>query len=314
MESDRLGLMKARKYIIFECVGEPAKDIMGTAVAASLKLAHPERDIVVVSAHPDIWLHNPSIYRVYRLGAMAYFYDDFVKNQDTIIFRHDPYATTDFAYGRKHIIDIWCDLCKVPRAGTMPSLHFTWREKEAVGKLSNSLIWPLMHIQASGSTDPKLPYMWQKDIPAPTVERIAAEAEKKGYVISGIRAPHHSDTPHNTMPGGYPLTYRQTLCALMYSKKRLLIDADMIQAATALNLPSVVLYITGSSQVTGYEMHRNIRALEHLSKEERKKRAPLLDFISSYKEGYDIGGTFRTCPFPLDNLFSADEILTSLDL
>ena len=308
--------MKSEKYIIFECIGEPAKDIMATAVVASLKLAHPDRQIIVVTLHPDIWLHNPDVFRVYKIGAMAYFYDDFVKGKDTLVFRNDPYVTTDFAYGRKHVIDIWCDLCKVPRKGTMPSLHFTWREKEAVGKLTNSLIWPLFHIHATGSLDPNLPYLWQKDIPPPIVQRIAVEAEKKGYYISGIRAPHHAGGVQNTSAGGYPFTYRQTLCSLMFSKKRLLIDSDMIQAATALNLPSVALYVAGSPKVTGYDMHRNISALAHLSKEEKKKpeNVRLADFISSYKESYDIGGAMRVCPFPLDNLFSADEILTSLDL
>ncbi len=297
-----------RSYIVFECIGDPSKDLMGTAVAESIKKAYPEREIVVVTQAPEVWLHNPNIYRIYRAGMLTYFYDDYMKDADTLVFRHDPYTTTEFAYSRKHLIDIWCELCGVPRAGSMPSLHFTWREKEAAGKLTASPK-PIFLIQATASLDTSLPYLWQRDIPIPVAEYIVDRMHARGYQTVQVGANHH---PQLRNVASLPLDFRQTLCAVMYTEKRLLVDSYALQAATAHNLPSVAAYVTGSPKVSGYDMHKNVSAFGHLNSKGRVAFEPLINYMESYKDGYDLTGAMRNCPYLLDGLFDPDEILEKL--
>ncbi len=297
------------RYSIFECAGDPAKDLMGTAVVAALKKADPERAIVVVTLHPEVWLHNPNVYRVYKFGQMSYFYDDYVKDKDSRIFRHDPYVTTDFAYGRKHVIDIWCELCGVKRGGALPSLHFTWREKEAAGKLTAS-VKPLFFIQATGSLDPHLAFAWQRDIPLRVAEEVVAKMNAKGYQSIQIKEGHHP-----ALAGTMPLLFdlRLTLCAISFSKKRLFIDSSCLQAATAHGLHSVALYTTGSPKVTGYGLHTNIPAFSHLNAKGKHAYEKLIDFVGTYKEGYDLTGAMRLSPYDLTPLFDADRIVETLE-
>ena len=122
-------------YLVFECLGQPDKDLAATAVVRALKKAHSKRQIVVVSANPEVWWHNPNVYRVYKAGAMPYFYDDYIHNQETIIHRLDPFQATDAIYRRRPLNQIWCELCQVPSAGDKSELYFTGREREVVGKL-----------------------------------------------------------------------------------------------------------------------------------------------------------------------------------
>lgn len=122
-------------YIVFEIQGDQAKNITATAVARALHKAYPDRKIIVVTGSPEVWLHNPHVYRFYALGGMAYFYDDYIKDKDTLILRHDPAQTEDFAYARKPLAHIWCNLFNIPHDGERIDLFFTWREEEAVTKI-----------------------------------------------------------------------------------------------------------------------------------------------------------------------------------
>jgi len=296
-------------YTVFESVGDAAKDLMGTAVVSALKKAQPEREIVVVTLHPEVWLHNPAVHRVYRLGSMAYFYDDFVKDKDVLILRHDPYTTTDYLYSRKHLIEIWCDLCKVPYNGELPNLHFTWREREAAQKLTTSNK-PLFFIHATTSADQKLPTFWAKDIPIALAQAVVNEMNKRGYQTVQLRDPHHP------MLGGastLDFNLRQTLCAIQFAKKRLFVDSFASQTAAAFGLPAVIAYVTGDPKLTGYKTEKSLKALEHLNKEGMKSVEKLAEYIDSYKEGYDIAGAMRMSPFPLESLFSLERIITALE-
>src|SRR5258708_7492660 len=121
--------MKNQDYIIFECAGDTNKNILATAVIASIKKTYSIKKIIVVTEHPEVYLHNPNVYRVYKFGNLSYFYDDYVKDKESLIFRHDPEATSDFIYKKKDTIDIWCDIYKIERRNSVPALYFTWREK-----------------------------------------------------------------------------------------------------------------------------------------------------------------------------------------
>ena len=79
------------KYIVWHIEGGLGKNIAATALLNSLKEKHPERKIVIVASYPEIFIGLPAVYRIYRLGLTSYFYDDYIKNKDTIVFKHETY-------------------------------------------------------------------------------------------------------------------------------------------------------------------------------------------------------------------------------
>ena len=57
----------------------------------SIRSAYPDYKVVVVTAWPEDFLNNPDIYRVYKFGSIPYFYEDYIKDKNTKIFRLEPY-------------------------------------------------------------------------------------------------------------------------------------------------------------------------------------------------------------------------------
>lgn len=296
------------KYCIFECNGDESKNLLATAVVSSIKKAMPERQIVVVTHFPEIWLHNPNVYRVYKMGNLSYFYDDYVKEKDSIIFRHDPMQTSDFAYDKKHIISIWCDLCSVPYDGSRPQLFFTWREEEAAQKLTAGN-GPLFLLQTHRSSVAlNINHFWATDMPIAIAEEVVGIMNARGY-----RTAHIKSAGSPAIKGAMPLNFdlRQTLCAIQYSDARLFIDSFAQHAAAALGMPSVVAWVTGNPAVSGYKMHTNI--LPKFDDKEEIAGLTQKDFAASFKEGFEFTPSMLKSPFPMERIYKVKEITEALE-
>ena len=97
-----------KKYSIFHVEGGLGKHVMSTAVAQCIKNNYPDRELIVVCAYPEIFLNLQFVDRVYRLGNTSYFYEDFIKNKDSKIFKHEPYFTEDHIHKKLNLIENWC--------------------------------------------------------------------------------------------------------------------------------------------------------------------------------------------------------------
>ncbi len=247
------------QYIIFESIGEASKDILGTAVVAAIHHTYPDHRIVVSSLHPEIWLHNPDVYRVYRPDTASYFFDDYVAAGTSMIFKHDPYHTDAFLLKGAHLIEAWCDLCGVPYHDELPRLYPTAREREVAQKMLSS-DKPIFLIQIHGEGD-AMPYPlpWSRNIEVAVADDVATEMQKLGYRVLQL-AP-----PGATLATGaerLALDNRLLIAALPFTAKRLFIDSFPQHAAAAQNLPSVVLWNTLDETQHGYALHKNIRPQE----------------------------------------------------
>ena len=288
------------RFIIFECAHDLKQNILATAVVSSIKKAHPDRKIIVVTSTPEVWLHNPNVYRFYGIGRMSYFYDDFVNNKDVVIMRHNPMVTDDFMCKRKHLIEIWCDLCRVPYDGSLPKLFFTWREHEAVTNLTAS-DKPLFFIQTNAPMmSPNVPHFWATDIPLSIAQKVVDAMNEKGYASVHVRT---DNQPALLNVNTLAFDPRLLLCAINRSSKRLLIDSYMMQAATAFKLPSVVAWIAHDPKIVGYEMHKNISA--HTEKD-------FQDFIDGYTESFVIGDAQLSCLYDLRGIFDPEKLIKEL--
>ena len=136
------------KYIVWHIEGGLGKNIAATSLLKTLKEKHPERKIVIVASYPEIFLNLPSVYRVYRLGSTQYFYNDYIKNKDTIVFKHEPYYETQHILKNKHLIANWCKILDIEYKNQSPVLNFN------IIHQINSTKWnrekPMLLIQTNG--------------------------------------------------------------------------------------------------------------------------------------------------------------------
>jgi hypothetical protein len=294
--------MEEKKYSIFHIEGGLGKHIAATAVVKAIKNNHPDRELIVVCAYPQIFLNLNYVYRVYRIGNAPYFYKNYIDQQDSLIFKHEPYFTTDHIHKKMSLIENWCKLYDLEYNDEQPEVKFNTRELQKYGNMWKTNK-PIFVIQSNGGTynqESGLPYRWTRDIPFNIVQSIV-EKYKDDYHILQITRPG-SPVAVGATAVLHEMTTHELLSVLLYSDRRLLIDSSLQHAAAAFNLPSTVLWIGTSPKLFGYDVHDNIVA-------EIPEDQKLPD---SYFFDYDFEGQIIDYPFENETIFDIDEIIKSL--
>jgi hypothetical protein len=290
------------KYIVFHIDGGAGKNVIATAVCRSIKAAYPEHKLVVVTAWPEVFLHNPNIYRVYKFGHVPYFYEDYIKNKDSKILRLEPYHTEDFLYRRKHLSEIWCDLFNIQTTGEKPEIFLTQRELMYMERKIEKN-GPILLIQTSGGADNQQhPYSWARDLPPSIAQDVVNSVKDKFSKILHVRRenqPALENTIHVTD------SLRNIFCCIALSDKILGIDSLIQHAAAAVEKPATVCWITNSPTVFGYKLHNNILADGHKIFSHQ---------IDHYLDQADwIGNNFYQCDYAdLNTIFNRNEIVNSI--
>lgn len=286
-------------YILFEIQGGIGKNIMATAVAKSIKDYYRNHKLIIVTAWKDVWLELPFVDEIRHFQETGGIYDTYIKDQNVLIFRHDPYASTEYITRKKHLIEIWCDLFNIPCTQKMPILRFNDVE---ISNMQRSIQTekPLMVLQANGGAHqgatPK--YSWPRDLPHDSVTRII-NILKDEFHIFNLRNNNQFMYEHTQTA---EVSLRQAMLLIKFSKYRLLIDSFGQHAAAAFNLPSTVCWIGNSPVTLGYEIHDNIQARFP------DKRTTQ----SSYLEPYDISGIDTQYPYNNLQIFDEQKIIDSI--
>jgi hypothetical protein len=294
--------MEEKKYSIFHIEGGLGKHIAATAVAKTIKHNHPDRELIVVCAYPQIFLNLNYVHRVYRIGNTPYFYNDYIDQKDSLIFKHEPYFTTDHIHKKMSLIENWCKLYNLEYNDDQPEVKLNPRELQKYGNMWKTNK-PIFVIQSNGgmySQESGLPYRWTRDLPFNVVQSIV-EKYKDDYHILQVTRPG-SPVAIGATAVSHELTTHELLSILLYSDRRLLIDSSLQHAAAAFNLPSTVLWIGTSPKLFGYDVHDNIVA-------EIPENQKLPD---SYLFDYDFEGQLHDYPFKDENIFDLNEIIKSL--
>jgi hypothetical protein len=61
------------KFVVFHVEGGLGKNVASTAIIKNIYKKYPDRKLIVVCSFPEIFLNNPYIHRVYRLGVSPIF-------------------------------------------------------------------------------------------------------------------------------------------------------------------------------------------------------------------------------------------------
>ena len=101
------------KFLIWHIEGGLGKNVAATSLLPELAKKYKSRKIIVVASYPEVFLNNPHVYRVYRVGLTQYFYEDYILGKDTLVFRHEPYFQTGHILKQKHLVENWAELLGV---------------------------------------------------------------------------------------------------------------------------------------------------------------------------------------------------------
>lgn len=287
-------------YSIFHIEGGIGKNILATSVVSSLKKSNPERNIIIVSAWPQVWFNNPNIFQVFPFNQLANFYRNYIKEKNVKIFRHEPYHSEDYILNKKHLINVWCDLLNVPWDGSSPKLYFSPLELEFIKiKILQNVNKPIFIIHKNGGSPNARLYSWYRDIPLQNAIDVV-NYFKNDYHIYQI-AYENQDIIEGC--NRLNLDTREILASFIFSQKRLLIDSFSQHASVALGVKSVVCWIGNDPNVLGYSTNINIKP----------NIEPVYDtYHSSYLEDFDIGGNPIQFPYDRLKLFDSGEIINKI--
>lgn len=295
--------MENKKYSLFHVEGGLGKHVASTAVAQCIKNNFPDRELIVVCAYPEVYLHLPFIHRVYRLGNTPYFYQDYINGKDTKIFKAEPYFTDDHIHKKLPLIENWCKLHQLEYGGQLPSLNPNIRQYQ-----NGITRWhrdkPIFLINTNGGPlqGQPYPYSWARDMPFELALKIVEPYRNTHHIMQVCRE------GCGIIPGveviNMPLSNIELFLLLLKTDKRVLIDSSLQHAAKAFGLRSTVLWVTTSPKLFGYDTHFNVVA----------KLPEDIKLPDSYLFDYNFHGELHECPlFNLD-IFDIDEIISTINL
>lgn len=289
------------KYSIFHVEGGLGKNIASTAVAKCIKKNHPNRKLIVVSSYPHVFLNLPYVDRVYKIGITPYFYQDYIEDKDSLVFRNDPYFTTDHIHKTLPLIENWCKLYGLKYSGESPEILFNAREIQT-GRINWARRKPIMVIQTNGGpiSDQPYKYSWTRDIPHLVSKEIVDSFKEKYHIIQICR--DKSQAIEGTECISEPMENMRLMSLLLFSEKRVLIDSCLQHASAALGIPSTVLWVGTSPEVFGYKIHNNFKA--DIPKGQKLPGSYLFD--------YSFHGETIECPFLDFNIFNVSSIINSI--
>lgn len=296
------------KYSIFHIEGGLGKNIAATAVAKAIKNNFPDRKLVVTCGFPEIFINLPYVDFVYRLGTPVFFYNQYIKDNDSLLFHNNPYFTTDFIYNRKSLIEIWCDMYGLKFSGETPDLIFNPIEYELAEKA-----WkrpkPIMiiHTNGGGIGDPKgKQYCWTRDMPQYIAQELINHYKEKYHIIQVAQPNSKIFSGVETLvpkPDKH-LQVMEYLSLLLFAEKRVLIDSSLEHAAAALNLKSTVLWIGTNPAVFSYPIHDNFVA----------NIPPTFKSPTAYLIPFELPGIEYEYPFiDKEKIFDIEQIIESVD-
>ena len=291
----------SEKYSIFEIQGGIGKQVAATGMLDAYKNDFPERDIIVTSPWPEVYIGNPDVYRVYLLGSTPYFYEDYILDKDVEIFCQEPYKQTQHILKHTRLIETWCDLVGATYTNNQPKLTINSAEMAAGAMQADKPILIFQPFGGPGKDHQSMPYSWMRDL-TPGIAQEMVNIFSQKYHVVHVCYDFHPQL-QNCQRYDQLVPKKILFAMLKYSTKRVLIDSCLQHAAAALGLESDVFWIATQPKVFGYSTHKN-----HTPKEPVGSGT-----IDSYLHDYNFTGAPHECPFENpDKMFDYTKIVTDI--
>lgn len=293
-------------YSIFHIEGGIGKNIVATNVVRNIKKAYPERDLIVVSPYPEVFLHNPNIYRTYKIGNCPFFYEDFIKDKDALVFKHNPYNTNGVINRKENLAEAWCNCFNLKLDKVKPELFFNKIEQQNSQILIQNVNdgKPVIAVQINGGVNMvpnSINFSWFRDLPPMYAAKLIGDF-KKDFNFVQVR---HSGQMQLENVKQLNLSIREVLLFLSQIKGALCIDSFVQHAMASFDKPSAVCWVGNSSNVFGYNIHKNIKSNLELKGCD----------MESYLEQYPLISQGYRCPtdYAANTLFDYNQIKTAFE-
>jgi len=294
------------KFVIFHVEGGLGKNVASTAIIKNIKKKYPDRKLIVMASFPEIFLNNPHIYRVYRIGISPYFWLDYVNNKDTIIFRREPYFESQHMTLQTSLVQTWHKMYDLPfnEKEDLPEMYMNMLQSSFANNYKRQK--PVMVIQTHGGPigDNQPHYAWTRDMPPNVMEAIVNNFTNQYHIIQICKQESQAIKHQGVEPIFRQLSNHELFSILQVSAKRVLIDSCMQHAAAALRLPSVVLWIGTKPETFGYSLHKNLKANDPPGSTK---------LVDSMYFDYQLSGIVHECPYnSVDEMFNVQNVMQEI--
>ena len=280
------------------------KNVAATALLPYLKNKYSDRRLIVVASWPEIFLNHPSIDRLYPMGNIPHFYDDYIHNKDTIVFQHEAYNQTAHVHKSKHLIHNWCDLMDLnyEEQSMTPQIVLNYAQQQLPTKWVRNKPTMVLHTNGGPMQGQKYSYNWTRDMPYDLTNSIVERFSPNYHIFQVCRK--ESPTVNGVERVDEQMSGLELFSILAGSDRRVLIDSCLQHAAAAFKLKSTVLWVGTSPKVFGYNIHKNISAKKPNLKNQR---------INSYMFDYQFENNIHECPYlSSDEMFDFNYILRNI--
>jgi hypothetical protein len=294
------------KYVVFHVEGGLGKNVASTAVIKNIAKKYQDRKLVVMASFPEVFLNNPHIHRVYRLGMTPYFWEDYISNQDTIVLRREPYFETSHIMKKTPLHETWHKMYELPydKEKDTPELFMNMMQTEMTFSWQRQRPILLLHTNGGPLMDGAAIYAWSRDMPRYVAEAIIQQYGQQYHIIQVCK--HESQAIQSPMVEviSRQMSNFELFALVRASAKRVLIDSCLQHAAAAFKLPSTVLWIGTHPEMFGYKMHANVSAKPPVGN--------VKNIDGSYFD-YQLDGQFHECPYNSpDEMFDVNEVLKAV--
>ena len=295
------------KYVVFHVEGGLGKNVASTAVIKNIAEKYKDRKLIVMASFPEVFLNNPYVHRVYRLGMTPYFWDDYISGQDTIILRREPYFETSHIMQKTPLHETWHKMYELPynKEKDLPELYMNMIQSEMPITWNRQRPILLLHTNGGPLMDGAPIYAWSRDMPRYVAEAIIQNFGQQYHIIQVVK--HASQAIQSPMVEivDKQMSNFELFSLVRASAKRVLIDSCLQHAAAAYKLPSTVLWIGTHPEMFGYVMHSNIKAKPPIGNVKK--------IDASYFD-YSLDGQFHECPYNTpEEMFDVNEILKAIN-
>lgn len=169
------------KNVLVHINGGLGKCIMFTAVAKCFKEQYPNKELVVVSGYPEVFVNNPNINGNYPF-ATPELWTRFYGNPDYEVYAQDPYMEDEWVKNQRiHLTEIWCNMLGVICSHSDPQLFFSGPEVDELN-LMIAVNKPLCVVQSTGGGNPKS-RSWTRNPPREELDAYLAQYLESHYII-----------------------------------------------------------------------------------------------------------------------------------
>lgn len=215
--------------LVLHINGGLGKCIMATTVIKNYKLQFPKAKVVVVSGYPEVFLHNPDVYRNFKFET-PYLWVDYYGNPDWKVFAQDPYLEPAWIKNNpKHLTQIWTEMLGAAYKQKTPLLYFSSAEVDELQRMIQ-VDKPLIVVQSTGGSIPSA-RSWTRNPPHDEFEAYLAKHLDKNYILH-VCLP---DTPvlQNVNQRVENMDRRKAMALFYYANEVVGIDSYSLHARAA---------------------------------------------------------------------------------